>query len=70
MIKPLLRLTSAALAFCCTLSHAQPFPSTYQPLPSQPTLISNATILTGDGQRLNGASLLMRDGKIVWVGSG
>ncbi|GHD31841.1 amidohydrolase [Parahalioglobus pacificus] len=70
MIKPLLRLVGAALAFCCTPALAQPFPSTYQPLPSEPTLISNATILTGDGQRLNDASLLMRDGKIVWVGSG
>jgi imidazolonepropionase-like amidohydrolase len=49
---------------------AQPFPSTYEPLPSSPTLIINATILTGDGQRLDDASLLMADGAIAFVGDG
>ncbi len=49
---------------------AQPFPSTYEPLPSSPTLIINATILTGDGQRLDDASLLMVDGAIAFVGDG
>ncbi len=51
-------------------SAAEAFPSTYEPLPSEPTLITNATVLTGTGERLDGASLLMVDGKIAWVGSG
>jgi len=41
------------------------YPSTYQPLPSGPVLITNATILTGTGQRLESASLLLRDGKVA-----
>jgi imidazolonepropionase-like amidohydrolase len=49
---------------------AEAFPSTYSALPSEPTLITNATILTGTGERLDNASLLMSDGKIVFVGQG
>ena len=45
-----------------------PFPSTYQPFPSQPTLIRNATILTGTGERIEGGSVLLRDGKITEIG--
>ena len=48
----------------------EPFPSTYTPLPSRPTLIQNATVLTAAGPRLDNASVLMRDGKIVAVGQG
>ncbi len=51
-------------------SAADAFPSTYEPLPSDPTLITNATVLTGTGERLDNASVLMVDGKIAWVGSG
>ncbi|TXI26470.1 MAG: amidohydrolase [Ottowia sp.] len=47
-----------------------PYPSTYKPLPSAPVLLRNATVLTGTGQRLDGADVLMRDGRIVQVGSG
>jgi imidazolonepropionase-like amidohydrolase len=46
------------------------YASTYQPLPSQAVLITNAIILDGTGRRLDGASLLMRDGRIVAVGDG
>lgn len=45
-----------------------PFPSTYQPLPSGTTLITNATVLTGAGEQLDGASVLILDGKIAEVG--
>ena len=45
------------------------YASTYQPLPSQTTLIRNATILTAAGPRLSGASLLLRDGKVAAVGA-
>lgn len=55
-------------------ANAQPaddaYPSTYQPLPSEPLLIVNATILTGTGQRLDGASLLMVNGKIAELSAG
>ena len=47
---------------------AEAFPSTYAPLPSEATLITNATILTGTGERLENASLLISDGKIAFVG--
>jgi imidazolonepropionase-like amidohydrolase len=46
----------------------EPFPSTYRALPSRPTLIRNATVLTGTGPRLEGASVLLRDGRIAAVG--
>jgi len=46
-----------------------PYPSTYRALPSQPTLIRNATILDGTGRRLDQADLLMRDGKVVALGT-
>jgi imidazolonepropionase-like amidohydrolase len=45
------------------------FPSTYKPYPSQPTLIKNATVLTGTDKELASASVLMKDGKIVAVGT-
>lgn len=44
------------------------FPSTYEPAQSRPTLIRNATILTAAGPRIEGGSVLMRDGEIVAVG--
>jgi len=49
---------------------AEAYPSTYAPLPSEATLITNATILTGTGERLDNASLLMSDGVIRFVGEG
>lgn len=44
------------------------YPSTYQTLPQQNTLITNATVLTGTGQRLDNADVLIIDGKIKQVG--
>ncbi len=45
-----------------------PFPSTYSPFPSRTTLIRNATIFTGTGQRIDGGSVLLRDGKVAEIG--
>ena len=45
-----------------------PFPSTYQAPSHMPTLITNATVLTGTGQKLESASLYFVDGRIVSVG--
>ena len=47
-----------------------PYPSTYQAAPSQPVLITGATVLTGTGERLDNADVLLRDGRIVAVGQG
>lgn len=46
------------------------YASTYQPFPSTPVLITNATILTAAGDRIEGGSILLRDGKIAAVGAG
>ena len=46
-----------------------PYPSTYQPIASPPVLITGATVLTGTGTRLDNAGVLMRDGRIVAVGT-
>ena len=49
---------------------AEPFPSTYSPLSSDPVLIVNATILTGTGERLENGSLLLSGGRIERVTAG
>ncbi len=48
---------------------AEPFPSTYAPQASRPTLIRNATILTATGPAIANGSVLLRDGKVVQVGT-
>ncbi len=45
-----------------------PFASTYAPLPSTTTVIRDATILTGTGERLDNAHLLMGDGQVRAIG--
>jgi imidazolonepropionase-like amidohydrolase len=49
--------------------NANPFPSTYEPVASPPTIIRNATILTAAGPRIEGGSILLRNGKIEAVGT-
>ncbi|HEY8020057.1 MAG TPA: amidohydrolase [Thermoanaerobaculia bacterium] len=44
------------------------FPSTYRPIPSPPTLIRGATILTATGERIEHGSILLEHGKIAAVG--
>ena len=36
------------------------YASTYKPIPSQPVLIRNATVLTATGDRIQGGSVLLR----------
>ena len=70
----------AALAACALLTAActknddengpAPFASRYEALPAQTTLITGATILTGTGERLDNADILLVDGKIAGVGTG
>jgi imidazolonepropionase-like amidohydrolase len=47
-----------------------PYDSRYEALPSGTTLLTGATVLTGTGERLEGADVLLVDGKIADVGSG
>ena len=46
-----------------------PYASTYQPLPSQTTVIRNATILTAAGPTITNGSIVLQNGKITAVGS-
>ncbi len=47
-----------------------PYPSTYRAIASGPVLIQHATVLTGTGQRLDDADVLLQGGKVVAVGTG
>jgi len=44
------------------------FPSTYKPISSAPVLIENATLLTGTGQQISNASILLENGRIAAIG--
>ena len=50
-------------------STSSPYPSTYKPARSTPTLIRGATVLIGNGERLDNADVLLRDGVIAAVGT-
>ena len=64
------KLLIATVACLSPLANAEgPFPSTYEAPAHNPTLITNATVLTGDGQRLDGAGVYFANGKIVDVSS-
>ncbi|MBB4098915.1 amidohydrolase [Sphingomonas kyeonggiensis] len=45
-----------------------PYPSTYHAYPGAPTLLTNVTVLDGEGGRIDNGQVLFRDGKIVAVG--
>jgi imidazolonepropionase-like amidohydrolase len=47
---------------------AKPYSSRYQPMAGGATLLTDATVLTGTGERLDGADVLISDGKIQAVG--
>jgi len=44
------------------------YQSTYKPMPSQEFVITNATILVGNGERIDNGSVWVKDGKIHAVG--
>ncbi|MBT8143006.1 MAG: amidohydrolase [Gammaproteobacteria bacterium] len=80
--RPLLSLAKPCLAtlIACSLfmtacgkqendeAAKEAFSSTYQALESAPVFIQNATILLGNGEKLNEANILLKDGKIEAVG--
>jgi len=47
-----------------------PYASRYEPLPSEATILQGATVLTGTGERIDNADVVMDGGKIVAVGAG
>ncbi|MCV6622216.1 MAG: amidohydrolase [Cellvibrionaceae bacterium] len=47
-----------------------PFPSTYEAMPSSDVMIRNATVLLGNGEKLEQADVLMIGGKVDAVGKG
>ena len=46
---------------------SDPFPSTYRPYPGVPTLVTNVTVLDGEGGRIENGAVLIADGKVVQV---
>jgi len=84
MFRPLTIALSALLAAGCThletrASAVSPEPqsaaapnnayaSRYQPIASAPVLITGATVLIGNGQRLDNADVLVENGQISAVG--
>ncbi len=46
------------------------YASTYRPMPSTNTLLRGATVLTGTGERLENADVLLMDGKVAALGQG
>ncbi len=70
-------LAGFGLALLCTGAHAatpksrftaDPYPSTYRAIASGPVLIEHATVLTGTGERIDDADVLVQDGRIAAVG--
>lgn len=55
-------------ALAVSVSMAESFPSTYRVPGTPPLLIQGATVLTGTGERLDGADVLIVDGRIQSVG--
>lgn len=52
-----------------SLPNADPFPSTYHRVPAGPVAIRNATIMTAAGPTIRNGTIVLRDGKIVAVGT-
>ena len=55
------------LIFACFIE-ANPFESTYEPLPSENILIRNANIYDGEGNEFKETDLLIQDRKIMALG--
>ena len=64
------RILASLALFIAPIALADVFPSTYATPSANPLLFQNATILTGDGERLDNASLYVSNGRIEWIGAG
>jgi imidazolonepropionase-like amidohydrolase len=49
--------------------NADPFPSTYTPFPSRPTVIRNVHIFTANGPLIRNGAILFQDGKVAAIGA-
>ena len=60
-----------ALIFISNISLAEkaPFESSYEPLPSTNTIFRNANIYDGEGNEFSETDLLIKDGKIIAMGT-
>jgi imidazolonepropionase-like amidohydrolase len=68
----LIALAAGSLIAACDTNEPDgpsPYDSSYQSLASQSTILQGATVLTGTGDRIDNADVVMQDGKIVAVGS-
>ena len=66
--------SAVAVGLALVAGHAsaadrEPYASTYTPLPTEELLITGATVLTGTGERLDGADVHLVDGRIAAVGT-
>jgi len=61
-------LALTVLAGSTTAAAREPYASTYAPLPAEELLITGATVLTGTGERLDGAAVHVVDGRIAAIG--
>jgi imidazolonepropionase-like amidohydrolase len=68
MYKTALCISLALLSLPVFANAVDPYPSTYQRVGSAPIIIRNATVLIGNGARLDDADVLMQDGKISAIG--
>lgn len=64
------RILASLALFIAPPTLADVFSSTYAAQNANPLLFQNATILTGDGERLDNASLYISNGRIEWIGAG
>ena len=67
LVAALAVLTATASATGWQGKH-DPYPSTYRAIASAPVMIRHATLLTGTGERLDDADLLMSNGRVVAIG--
>ncbi|MGH8249222.1 MAG: amidohydrolase [Steroidobacteraceae bacterium] len=61
---------AAAAATKTPVPARAPYSSTYEPVAGPPTLIRNATILTGTGVRIDAGDVLLENGRIKALGPG
>ena len=60
--------TGSASAKPAPVVNKDPYPSTYRAYPGRPVALVGATVFDGTGKRLDNATVLLRDGKVVAVG--
>jgi imidazolonepropionase-like amidohydrolase len=69
-VRLFLATLAALLLAAPKAASAEPYASTYRPLPAQPVLIVNATVLTGTGERIENGHVLLNGGRIEALGAG